>query len=110
MSRDTLLLRTNAQLLAYVDVFLDDFIGLSQGLTQWQRHVRRTLLCDLDKVFRSLDKLNPPKSKEVLLLKKLDVGDFSWSTCQMILGWVLDIVNIPNSGGHRTLRWDWLKL
>ena len=92
--QDPLLLCTNAQLLAYLNVFVDDFIWLAQGLTHWRRHVRRTLFHDLDKVFRPLDKLESNHKKEVLSLKKLDKGDCSWYTCQVLLSWVVYTVHM----------------
>ena len=94
LSQDSLLLRTNAQLLAYVDVFIYNFLGLSQGPTHRHRHVCCTLFHALDKVFRPLNKLDPTQRKEVLSLKKLYEVDFSWSTCQVLLGWVVDTVNV----------------
>ena len=52
LTRDPYLRRPNAKLLAYVDVFVDDFLGLAQGTRHRRRHVRRTLFHALDKVFR----------------------------------------------------------
>ena len=66
LSQDTLLLRTNAQLLAYVEIFVDDFIGLAQGPTQRCYHVRRTFFHILDKVFRPLENTDPTQRKELL--------------------------------------------
>ena len=63
LSQDPLLLSTNTQILAYVDVYVDDFLGLAQVPTHRHRHVRRTLFHDLDKVFRPLGKLYPPQRK-----------------------------------------------
>ena len=51
LTRDPYLWRPNAKLLAYVDVFVDDFLGLAQGPRHRRRHVRRTLFHALDKVF-----------------------------------------------------------
>ena len=46
LSRDPLLLLlTNSQLLAYVDVFIDDFLGLAQGPTHRCRHAPHPLPC-----------------------------------------------------------------
>ena len=59
-----------------------------------RRHVRRTLFHALDKVFRPLDRQDATQRKEVLSLKKLDAGDCSWSTCQTMLGWIVDSVNM----------------
>ena len=63
MSCDSLLLHTNSQLLAYVYVFINDFIGLVQGPNHQLCHVRRTLFHDLYKVFRSFYNLEPTQRK-----------------------------------------------
>ena len=89
-----LLIRTNNQLLAYMNVFVDDFIGLDQGLTHQLRHVRRTIFHDLDKVSRPLEKLDLTQAKEFLSLKKLDAGDCSKSICQVLLSWIMETVNM----------------
>ena len=87
--------------MAYVDVFVDDFLGLAQGPRHRLSHVRRTLFHALDKVFRTLDQQDTKQRKEVLSLKKLEEGDCSWSTCQTMLGWIVDSINMtitpPNS-------------
>ena len=94
LKRDPYLRRPNAKLLAYVDIFVDDFLGLAQGPRHRRRHVRRTLFRALDKVIRPLDQQDAKQRKEVLSLKKLDVGDCSWSTCQTMLGWIVDSINM----------------
>ena len=66
------LLCTNAQILAYAEVFIYELIGLDQGPTHRRRHVRRTILHALDKVFRPLENMYTNQRKELLLLKKLD--------------------------------------
>ena len=71
---DPYLRRTNAQLLAYVDVFVDDFPGLVQGPRRRRCHVRRTLFYALDKVFWPLNRQDAKQRKEFLLLKKLEEG------------------------------------
>ena len=91
---DPLLLFTNTQLLAYVDVFVDDFLWLDQGLTHWFPHLCHNLFRALDKVFRLLYNLDPNHRKESLSLKNLDAYDFAWSTYQVILGWVVNTVNM----------------
>ena len=45
-------------------------------------------------VFRPLDRQDTKQRKEVLLLKKLEAWDFSWSTCQTMLGWIVDSINM----------------
>ena len=77
-----------------MDVFVDNFLGLTQGPRHHRRHVRRTLFHALDKVFRPLDRQDAKQRKEALSLKKLDAGDCSWSTCQTMLGWIFDSVNM----------------
>ena len=77
LTRDPYLQRPNAKLLAYVDVFVDDFLGLAQGPRHHRRHVRRTLFHALDKVFWPLDRQDATQRKEVLSLKNLDDGDCS---------------------------------
>ena len=94
LSQAPLNLHTNTQLLAYEDVFVDDFLGLLHSLSHRRRHVHRTLFCALDKVFRPLEKLGSPQTKEALFLKKLDSGDCLWSTYQFLIGWVVDTVNM----------------
>ena len=42
--------RLNVQLLTYIDVFVNDFLGLVQRPRHQRRHVRRTLFHALDKV------------------------------------------------------------
>ena len=72
--------RKNSQLLQYVDVFVDDFLGLAQGPRHGCLHVRRTLFHALDKVFCPIDSKDIWERKEVLSPQKLDAGDCSWST------------------------------
>ena len=94
LSWDPLLLRANAQLLVYVDIFFDDFLGLAQGPTHQRRQVCHILFHTLVKFFRPLEMLEPPQRKESLLLKKMDTCDCSWSTYQLILCWVVDTFNM----------------
>ena len=102
---DPYLRRPNAKLLAYVDVFAEDFLGLAQGPSHRCRHVRCTLLHALDKLFRSLHRQDAKKRKEVLSLKKLDAGDCSSSTCQTMLGWIFDSINMTITlPSHRVAR------
>ena len=86
LPRDPYRGRNNSQILQYVDVFVDDFLGLAQGPQHRRRHVRRTLFYALDKVFRPLESKDIGERKEVLSLKKLYAVDCSWSTCKLLLG------------------------
>ena len=94
MTRDPYLWRPKAKILAYVDVFVDDLLGLAQGPWHRRRHVHRTLFHTLNKVFWYLDRQDTKQRKEVLLLKKLEAGYCSWSTCQNMIGWIVDSVNM----------------
>ncbi len=72
---------------AYVDVFVDDFMGLAQ---KHKQQVRRTLLEAVDEVFWPLSPSDPPTQQEPVSIKKLLEGDGSWSTIKLVLGWTLD--------------------
>ena len=82
------------KLLAYVDVCVDDFLGLVQGQHHRCRHLCRTLFHVLDKMFWPLDRQDAKQRKEALSLKKLDAGDCLWSTFQILLGWIVDSINM----------------
>ena len=53
---DPYLWRTNVKILAYVEVFVDNFLGLAQGPWHRRRHICRTLFHELDKVFQTHDR------------------------------------------------------
>ena len=75
--------------LAYVDVFVDDFLALAQEYSNGRR-VRKILLHAIDDVFRPLDSQDGPFRRQPTSLKKLEKGDCSWSTIKIILGWIID--------------------
>ena len=79
--------------LSYVDVFVDDFLGLAQEYSN-SRRVRRILMHAIDDVFRPLDSEDGPFRRQPISLKKLEKGDCSWSTIKVILGWIIDTVNM----------------
>ena len=74
---------------AYVDVFVDDFIGICQG-DKNRQHVRRTLLHAVDSVFRPNDFHDDSFRREPVSLKKLRQGDVSWNTIKLVLGWIIN--------------------
>ena len=92
------------KLLAYIDVFVDDFIALSQGSHNRQR-VRNILLRAVDQVFRPNDFHDDEFRREPVSLKKLKQGDVSWSTIKTVLGWVINTstmtIHLPE---HRVER------
>jgi hypothetical protein len=72
---------------AYVDVFVDDFVGLAQ---KHKQQVHCTLLEAVDEVLCPLSPTDPPTRQEPVSIKKLLEGDGSWSTIKLVLGWILD--------------------
>ena len=78
---------------AYVDVFVDDFVGLAQQQSN-SRRVRRTLMHAIDSVLRPLDKYDDAARREPVSMKKLLKGDCSWGTIKNVLGWVIDTVSM----------------
>jgi hypothetical protein len=72
---------------AYVDVFVDDFVGLAQ---KHKNCVRRTLLEAVNEVFWHLSPSDSPTWQEPVSIKKLLEGDGSWSIIKLVLGWILD--------------------
>lgn len=92
--------------LAYVDVYMDDFIGLAQGHPGLRQHVRSTLMHAIHSVFRPLSTHEASSfRKEPISIKKLNKGDAKWATRQTILGWIIDSVaesvELPE---HRSIR------
>ena len=74
----------------YVDIFVDDFVGLGQQPTACR--VRKTLLHAIDHVFCPLGPDDSSFRQEPVSMKKLRQGDCSWSTIKLVLGWVIDTV------------------
>jgi hypothetical protein len=64
----------------FVDVFMDDFIILSQLPIFDRLRVRRTLFECIDRTIRPLQDSDNPKRKEPNSVKKLLQGDACWST------------------------------
>ena len=92
--------------LAYVDVYVDDFVKLAQGWANALR-VRRHTYHAIDSVFRPNDSSDPGHRKEPISVKKLKKGDDHWSTRKTILGWDIDTramtVSLPPHRQQRLL-------
>jgi hypothetical protein len=92
-----------AKPLQYTDIFVDDFIPLAQH--PFSQRVRRTLLHAIDDVLRRLDDKDSPHRRQPVSVKKLLKGDCSWSTIKLVLGWIVDTVNLtihlPDHRIHR---------
>ena len=51
----------------------------------------------MDKVFQPCDYSDSDNCKEVLSLNNLNAGNCTWSTCQVLLKWVIDIIKMALS-------------
>ena len=76
---------------SYIDVFVDDFVGLSQEYCN-SRRIRQIILHVIDDVFHPLYPSDTSFCQKHTLLKTLPKGDCSWSTIKLVLGWVIDTV------------------
>jgi hypothetical protein len=90
--RDPSLPSTNKPV-SYVDIFVDDFVGLAQGSSN-SRRVRRILMHAIDDVFRPLESSDNAYRRAPVSVKKLVKGDCSWSTIKLVLGWIIDTVSM----------------
>ena len=74
--------------LAYMDVYVDDFVGVGQDHPQYSlRDQRRALLHNIDRVFRPNAATDHEFRKEPISTKKLAKGDASLQTVKNMLGW-----------------------
>ena len=96
------------QPLAYVDIYVDDFVALAQGPPHLRNKIRTTLFDSIDTVLRPLDSTDASyHRKEPISVKKLHKGDGRWTTTKIILGWVLDTqaqtITLPQHRADRLL-------
>lgn len=78
--------------LSYVDVYIDDLIGLVQGDRRAQTKLTRAILHNLDGVFRPLDQTDGPHRQTPASLTKLVKGDGQLLTRKTVLGWIIDTI------------------
>lgn len=95
--------------LAYVDIYMDDFVALAQGHPTRRLNIRSTLFHQIDAVLRPLDSTDAiHHRKEPISVKKLNKGDALWSTRQTILGWIVDTyqetITLPAHRAERLLN------
>ena len=81
--------------LAYVDVFVDDFIKICQGWLNSLR-VRRSTYHAIDFILRPNDSADCCRELPISV-RKLQKGDDCWSTQKVILGWFVDTVSLTIS-------------
>ena len=63
--------------LAYIDIFMNDFLGITQGNKDRREEVKRALLHSLDNVLRPLLLTDLPTSQEPASLKKMKQGNIT---------------------------------
>jgi hypothetical protein len=78
--------------LQYVDIYMDDFLGLMQGDKRRQNRVHRVLFESIDSIFRPLASTDPNTRQEPISIKKLLKGDGAWQTTKTMLGWVINSI------------------
>ena len=79
--------------LAYVDVYMDDFLGLAQGHPGLRERVRSTIFHSIDDVLRPNCPADKAHRSEPISLSKLAKGDAKWATRKILLGWVVDTIS-----------------
>jgi hypothetical protein len=67
-------------------------MDMVQGSPTHRRHVKRLLLASLDKVLRRLDTGDNLYHQEPASINNMLMGDASWATRKLVLGWLLDAV------------------
>ena len=70
----------NSESEAYVDVFVENVLGLYQDPYHRRHHARHTLFHVLENIFQPLDTNDASERKDMIYLKKLDTGYRYWST------------------------------
>ena len=78
--------------LSYVDVYMDDFLGLAQGHPGRRERVRSTIFHSIDDVLRPNCPTDSSHRLEPISVSKLSKGDAKWATRKILLGWVVDTV------------------
>jgi hypothetical protein len=72
------------------DFYVDNVIGMVQGNSKHRRHAKRVMMESLDLVLLLVDEDDIPYRQEPASLKNMKKGDATWSTCKVILGWLVD--------------------
>jgi hypothetical protein len=102
---DPLLHKARKRVLAAVDIFIDDFLGVTQGDASRLSRIHRILFTAIDDVFRPMDALDQSVRREPISMSKLMKGNACWMTWKKILGWILDTIamtlTLPESRAAR---------
>jgi hypothetical protein len=87
------------------DLCVDNFIGMVQRSWRQRRHVKRVLLHTLDKIIWPLDQQDYEHHQEPASVKKIQKGNAMWATRKIILGWILDTIQLTAElPAHRIMR------
>ena len=78
--------------LVYIDIFVDDFLCITQGNKARREEVKRALLHSLDNVLGPLLPTDLPTRQDPASSKKMKQDDSTWATQKNLLGWVIDSV------------------
>lgn len=82
------------RLLQRFDIYVDDYVGIAQGNALHRSKVRQVLLHVIDSLFRPLSPDDHPSRKEPVSVKKAMQGDAYWETRKVVLGWLIDTVQL----------------
>ena len=74
--------------LVYIDIFVDNFLGIIQGNKDRREEVKRDILHSLDNVLRPISPTDLPTCQDPASLKKMKQGNSTWATKKILLGWV----------------------
>ena len=88
---EALSLHAQATALAHVELYLDDFISITQVGPTDRRQMTRYLFRAIDKIFCPNNKDNITQ-EDPISLKKFRKADATWSTQKVVLGWAIDTV------------------
>ena len=80
-----------ATALSHVEVYLNDFIGITQGGPTERIQMTQHLFRAIEELFRPNNKDDIAR-EESISLKKFCKGDAAWSTQKVVLGWAIDTV------------------
>ena len=75
--------------LAYINIFVDDFLSITQGNKARREEVKRALLHSLDDVLRPLSPTDLTTRQDPASLKKMKQGDSTWATQKIYWGGLL---------------------
>ena len=88
-----------ATALSHVELYLDDFIGITQVEPTKRLDMIQHLFGTINNLFRLNNKYNIAQ-EEPISLKKLRKGNSAWSTQKFVLGWEIDtekeVITLPD--------------